>query len=494
MQEKWNQFVYDLIESKAKNIEEDPYHALIENQMQLLGWAKYRKEILHKLNVTTGRTFIQPDILIEKDGEVQFVIEVKRPVYTQTAKDIKQLVSYIRQLKKEVGIYIGEHIEIFYDKPGEKDAISVMTIPLELDNKRGARFVDLFSREKFNEKSIVDFCEECIEEKHRQESLNKIKDSLLSDAQIQITEALKPYLVEKYNGTFTEDEIQEMLSTIHFYASTDNLEPQKAESKPIISIPPADDTINDSPKRVFDHTEYSINGVDFYKKNGFVQVLVKEYVRLHPEKTYAELERVFPGELQGSFGVIQTLDYIRSKNYNGRRYFTEDNNVLQSSDGITFAVSTQWGKGNIPRIIKLAKELGFNVVSSEEKPSLPHKKEFLSKTEIKHHDQIHCKLTRGGIEANGIFHLNDKSLILLKGSRINLSHSPSFTGKDLEKRNKQLAQYTEERNGSLYVKEDVLFETPSGAALFCIGSSSNGWRDWKDENDNMLMVYRDELG
>ena len=33
MQEKWNQFVYDLIESKTKNVEEDPYHALIENQI-----------------------------------------------------------------------------------------------------------------------------------------------------------------------------------------------------------------------------------------------------------------------------------------------------------------------------------------------------------------------------------------------------------------------------------------------------------------------------
>ena len=235
MLEKWNQFVYDLIESKAKNIEEEPYHALIENQMQLLGWAKYRKEILHKQNVAIGRTYIQPDILIEKDGEVQFVIEVKRPVYTQTKKDIDQLVSYSRQMKQKVGIYIGEHIEVFYDKPGEKEAISVITIPLELDNKRGARFVDLFSREKFTEQSIVSFCEECIEEKHRQENLNKVKESLISDAQTQIMEALKPYLVEKYNGTFTEEEIQEMLSSVHFNASTNVDEQQK--KNPILQPP-----------------------------------------------------------------------------------------------------------------------------------------------------------------------------------------------------------------------------------------------------------------
>ena len=487
MQEKWNQFVYDLIESRKMNVEEDSYHTLIENQMQLLGWAKYRKEILHKLNVPIGRTFIQPDILIKKDDEVQFVIEVKRPVYTQTEKDINQLVSYIRQLKKEVGIYIGEHIEIFYDTK-ENDGVSVLKIPLELDNKRGARFVDLFSREKFNKESIIDFCEECIEEKQRQESLKKIKEGLLSEAQIQIVEALKPYLVEKYNGTFTEEEIQRMLSTVSFKASAiDEPEQQKIEPKP---ASPTENVLPDSPKREYDHTEYSIDGVDFFKKNSFVQALVREYVHQHPELTYAELEQIFPAELQGSFGVIQTLDYIRAKNYNGRRYYTENDKVLRSSDGIMFAVSTQWSKNNLPRIIKLAKELGFSVLSSEKKPSSSQVNELASKTEIKQHDKILCVLTRGGVEAKGVLNLNDNSLTVLKGSIINSSHSPGFKGKKLEKRNKQIAQYTEKQNGNISVKEDVLFETPSGAALFCVGSSSNGWKDWKDENGNELMIYR----
>lgn len=78
----------------------------------------------------------------------------------------------------------------------------------------------------------------------------------------------------------------------------------------------------------------------------------------------------------------------------------------------------------------------------------------------------------------------------MKGSKINPYNSPSFTGKDLKKRKKQLEQYTEEHNGNVYVKEDVIFETPSGASVFCVGSSSNGWKDWKDEHGNVLMKYR----
>ena len=49
MIEKWNQFVYDLCDAKRRNVDEDEYHRLIEIQLQLLGWAKYRGEICHKL-------------------------------------------------------------------------------------------------------------------------------------------------------------------------------------------------------------------------------------------------------------------------------------------------------------------------------------------------------------------------------------------------------------------------------------------------------------
>ncbi len=480
MQEKWNQFVFDLIESRTKNIEEDSYHALIENQLQLLGWAKYRKEILHKFNVPIGRSFIQPDILIQKDDDVQFVIEVKRPVYKQAKKDVNQLLSYIRQLKKKVGIYIGEHIEIFYDKPEEKDAVSIMTIPLELDNKRGARFVEMFSREKFNEKTIVEFCEECIEEKHRQDNLNRIKESLLSDTQALVIDALTSYLVEKYNNSFSQMEIQEMLYTIHFSASSEVVEKQSSKQ--------SENIIQDSQGR---NVKYSINGSEFYKKNQFVYQLIKEFVRLHPEKTFAELEQIFPTQLQGSCGTIRTLNYIRSKKYSGKRYFDEDDKILKSSDRIEFAVSTQWDKHNIPSFINTAQKLGFIITSSEGKYSQSENQpQSNNSKETALQNGIPCYIIRGGIDAKGLFNPISKSLSVLKGSRINISHSHSFRGHELQKRNMQITNYAEERNGSLFVKEDIVFKTPSAAACFCIGSSSNGWRDWKDNEGNELMKYR----
>ena len=160
MNEKWNEFVYELIDALRRNVEEDEYHLLIENQLKGLGWVKYKGEICHKPNVPIGNSkYIQPDILIKCNDEDLFVIEVKRPVHTLIERERQQLESYMRQLKLKVGVYIGEHIEVFYDHPDSRDAVSVLTVPLEMDNKRGARFVDLFAKENFSKAAITDFCE-----------------------------------------------------------------------------------------------------------------------------------------------------------------------------------------------------------------------------------------------------------------------------------------------------------------------------------------------
>ena len=347
MQEKWNQFVYVLCEAKKKDVDEDTYHTLIENQLQLLNWMMYKGEICHKPNIPIGNSkFIQPDILIKSDNEEQFVIEVKRPVHTQTERERVQLESYMRQLKLDVGIYIGEHIEVFYDKPKSKDAVSVMKIPLEIDNKLGVRFVEKFFRENFSRDAIVDFCEERIQEIQRQASLNKIKESLIADAQTQIQESLKPYLMEKYGSSFSEEEIKSMLTTLRFTVATEDTR------------------------------------------------------HLEPKVEPAKMESV------------------------------------------------------------------------------------TSKSTV-----VKCLLTRNA-NAQGLFDISDQSLTVLKGSKVNPVYLDRFKEAYKRTRDSQLAEYTEEINGERIVKVDVRFDTPSGAAVFCIGGSANGWKTWKDEGGHELNEYR----
>lgn len=480
--EEWNKFVYDLIEAQKKNVEEDKYHSLIETQLQLLGWAKYKGEICHKPNIPIGnRDHIQPDILIKNNEEDLFVIEVKRPIHTQTEREKLQLESYMRQLKVEVGIYIGENIEIFYDGPKEKNAVSIMRIPLELDNKLGAKFVEKFAKNNFSRDFIIKFCEERIKEMQHLENLNKIKDTILSDPQTMIMESLKNSLIEKYDGSFSEEDIEGMLSTITFSVTDVNAQQPTPKVTPSGSNKRRND--REQSQRSYDTTTFSLNGGPFLKKKHFVYAVVSEYIKLHPTKSYKELESVFQPELQGSFGVIQTMQFLREKKYQGKRYFDEEDKILRSGDDIPFAVCTQWGKENVQNIVRLSKEIGFHVETSS----------TTSVTEINttnnNESTISCSLTRNA-DAKGIFYTNDHSLIVLKGSRINPITLPKVTDSFRQKREQQISAHTEVINGECIVKEDVLFESPSGAAQFCVGSNSNGWIEWKDNNGNELTIYR----
>ena len=345
MQETWKRFVYPLIEDKKHNVEEEIYHLHIENQLMLLGWEPWKGEIIHKQSLRIGnRNRMEPDILITRDNEYQFVIEVKRPGNTQAKEEITQLESYMRQLRLDVGIYIGEHIEVFYDKPNTNHVVSVFKLAIDLDEKRGARFVELFSKEYFKKDEIVEFCKERIQEIQRQNSLNKIKESLIANAQTQIAESLKPYLLEKYGTSFSEEEIKGMLATLHFSASD----------------------------------------------NGS---------RIEPEVIVAKVEPKSSGQL------------------------------------------------------------------------------------------IKCILTRNAF-AQGLFNPKDQSLTVLAGSKINPVHLDNMSPTGRKKREILFAKYTELKNDERIVKEDVCFDSPSGAAQFCVGGSSNGWVQWKDEEGKDLNAYR----
>jgi hypothetical protein len=482
MQEKWNQFVYYLCEAKKNGVEEPEYHSTIEAQLQLLGWMRHKNEICHKPNLSIGNNgHIQPDILIQKDDKKQFVIEVKRPLHTQMAKDRDQLVSYMRQLKLKAGVYIGERIEIFYDQPDSENAVSVLTIPLELDNKRGARFVELFSKERFSKENIVQFCEERIKELRHQESLNKIKDHLINEAQEQITKGMKMYLMEKFGNTFSEGDIVGMLASLCFTVTPKNVQPHSSVTT-TVTTPQKQSSHTPKSKHQHDKTQYSINGGPLLGKRRFVHQLVKIYVEEHSTATFAELEKVFNPALQGSYGVIRSVNYIREKGIEEYRFLIKDDELLRSADGISFAVCSQWGIGNTSKIVNLAKQLGYVITTSSEAAALvsvnPQKEEIIA-----------CFLTRNA-NAKGVFNINTQSLTVLKGSTINPQHLDKLRPEAKQKRDSLIADYAEYRGEELVVVKDAVFKSPSGAAVFCVGGSSNGWIDWRDEKNNELNIYR----
>ena len=88
-------------------------------------------------------------------------------------------------------------------------------------------------------------------------------------------------------------------------------------------------------------------------------------------------------------------------------------------------------------------------------------------------------LTRRGTNSKGK-RVSD-GFVLLKGSKIALDEVDSCADSIKEKR--QLA-FAEGKvvNAEGIIQEDILFNTPSGAAAFAIGGSANGLIEWRNEN------------
>jgi len=93
---------------------------------------------------------------------------------------------------------------------------------------------------------------------------------------------------------------------------------------------------------------------------------------------------------------------------------------------------------------------------------------------------IHAK----GITAHGYYDTNSHQFVVEKGSEVVPDVVESLKNK--EKREKQIAQYTEMKNGKRLVIKNIPFDSPSGASCFVLGRPSNGWDDWKDQDGKKL--------
>ncbi len=111
-----------------------------------------------------------------------------------------------------------------------------------------------------------------------------------------------------------------------------------------------------------DKTKYLFNN-KLLGKGRLVFEVVKQFIEVNQQLTFEEIQKKFPSNLQGSTGVLNTLDFVNQK-YNGSKkkiHFIDKNDILTSADGIAFLVSTEWGIGNINKFVELARSENFDI-------------------------------------------------------------------------------------------------------------------------------------
>lgn len=151
----WVNFVSKLITVKkdGTNIKDKvkDYHPIVQFGLCYLGWNSDR-DLFHHYSL--GWKKDNPDFFLIKGG-ISIPIEVKLPSEVMNKADTERLFEQMRISKSNIGIYIGEHVRVFY-RPSIKDELKVVIDAALTENDiEGFVFAELFYKPHFDVESLI---------------------------------------------------------------------------------------------------------------------------------------------------------------------------------------------------------------------------------------------------------------------------------------------------------------------------------------------------
>ena len=203
--EKWNEICFLLSDNIRTDISESDFEQNVVQALRVLDWKEYSGDIEIRPSFQVGAANrITPDFVIkDSDNRKLFVIEIKQPNIPLNSRFQQQLFSYMRQLKLEYGILIGQGIQIFYDGDlaKQEDPILLETIKFTKDNEKGLKFVEIFAKENFNQESLRNFTLNGLKKLNRREEHKELTKKLLDENyQAKISELIKQDFLDEYDG------------------------------------------------------------------------------------------------------------------------------------------------------------------------------------------------------------------------------------------------------------------------------------------------------
>jgi len=110
-----------------------------------------------------------------------------------------------------------------------------------------------------------------------------------------------------------------------------------------------------------DYTRYLFKGNSFNKRK-IVLAIVQDWVAEKKPNNLSELLQAFPQEIRSGSLFVPEQEAKEIYNRQGiYRHFLGEGEILQFLDATQYAISNQWGKGNIEKFIKLSKKLGYEI-------------------------------------------------------------------------------------------------------------------------------------
>lgn len=180
--DKWNEICFLIKEHSKQNSKEAFFQNEVVNIFEKLGWSRYRNEIETEKNIPIGAIKdIRLDILISLENEKLFAVELKRATNPGNERTAKQLVSYMLQERVKFGMFIGENFQLFYDDPNDnKHPLKLIEIEFSYNNEEGNKLIEILKRDTFDEKKLIEYCNQKLKEIKENKTLNELIDFLTS--------------------------------------------------------------------------------------------------------------------------------------------------------------------------------------------------------------------------------------------------------------------------------------------------------------------------
>ena len=197
-QELWEEICFILSKNIDSSIGEKHFEEKVLRTIEKLGWHEYKNEIRRQPMLQFGKkSFLIPAlVLYDQENQALISIEVKRPSENLSkANPNGQLKSYMRQMKAEFGLLVGEEIRIYYDgslNPLKTEPLLLDKVLFDKDSKAGWNFVEIFTKDNFLSKKYLPYLEKEISKLSRDREVKKLIDELHSDTtKAKVIEFLK---------------------------------------------------------------------------------------------------------------------------------------------------------------------------------------------------------------------------------------------------------------------------------------------------------------
>lgn len=199
--ERWNEICFLVNRYRTPNASERDFQIEAENILEKLGWSRYRGEIETQVAIPVGSTRnVYADIVLYKNGTNVMVIELKKPNAGISARNVDQLFSYMRMLKLNYGLLIGDTIKLFYDDPTDREVpVQVVEVPFIANSADGVEFCRVISFDSFSDSTMEKFIGMLISRASIEEQTKELLELIVSPEGSTLTrQALFQFFCEKY--------------------------------------------------------------------------------------------------------------------------------------------------------------------------------------------------------------------------------------------------------------------------------------------------------